>query len=104
MIAGNDEELVLVVEDHAERHVFYVDKIQIASVRIENLNALHVANIDTPISINSDRVRSTKLTLLIAVAAKTIYILPIAPEFEDSIVEPAERVDIPSAINRDSRR
>ena len=87
MIAGDDKKLVLVVDDHAERHAFHADQIQIASVRVEDLNAFHVANVDTTISINRDRVRRTKLTLLIAVAAKTIYKLSIPSKFKDSIVK-----------------
>jgi hypothetical protein len=37
---------------------------------------------------------------LITIVAKTIYKLPIASEFEDSIVKSTERVNIPGAINR----
>ena len=102
VVAGDDEEFVLVVEDHAECDVLYVDECQVSSVCIEDLNAFHVADVYSAISIHCDRIRRSKLTLLIASAAKTIHKLPVASELEDRIVESTERVDITRSIHRDS--
>src|SRR6185369_17252963 len=104
VVARDDKELVLVVEGHSKRHAFRCDKRKVASIRVEDLNAFHVADVNTPVPIHRDRIRRTKLARFIAIAAEAIHKLPITPELEDAIVESTECVDIARAINRYSHR
>src|SRR5215510_12119826 len=103
VVARGDKEFILVVKGHSERHAFQIQERQVASVRVEDLNAFHVADVNTSVSVHGDRVRCTELSGLITIAAEAIHKLPVAPKIEDPIIESAERVYIARAVNRDSR-
>src|SRR5215213_6706907 len=102
MIACDNEELILVVEDHPECHALHIDEVQVPATTVEHLNAFDVANVDAAMSVHGNRIRSAKLARLVTGTAKTIHELSIASKLEDAVVESAKRVDITSSVNGDA--
>lgn len=64
MVACDDEEFILVVQDHAEGHTLQAEKRHVSSIGVENLNAFYITNVDAAISIHGNRMGRPKLKLL----------------------------------------
>jgi hypothetical protein len=99
LFAGHHEELILVVENHTERRNVRLEHRQVASVGIEDLDALDITNINATFAVNRNGARRSNLTRLVPRSTKTIYKLPFGSEFENSAVESSQSVDVAQTVN-----
>ena len=65
-IAFDDEEFVLIVEDHAEDGAPDLKPFEETPVAVEDLDAVDVADVDAPPPIDGDGVRGAELAGLAA--------------------------------------
>src|SRR5437588_5804956 len=101
--ARDDPKVVLVVEGEARRRAVDFNQADVATVCVEHLHALEVADVDAPLIVNGDCVGRAELSGLIAVAAELREEFSVRRELEDGAVERAECVDLARAVAGDAR-
>ena len=103
-IAFDDEEFVLVVEDHAEDGAPHVELFQEAPVAVEDLDAVDIADVDPPSPIDCDGVGGAELAGFAAEAAEAVDEGARRVIFKDGLVEPdafaeaADHVDVAEPV------
>src|ERR1044071_3577840 len=66
--ARDDEQLVLVREGEPRRGALHVDDLEVAAVRVENLHAFEVGDVDATLVVHGDGAGRAAQTRLLAVA------------------------------------